>query len=132
MIQHKFLLVDDNPIDIMVHKRLLQNSFPDSPVIAFNNSADALMFFSDNRMDFSELPSVVLLDIIMPRVDGFAFIEELEKIFTKIPFTIFLLSSTLDDADFAKAKENKWVDTILGKPLDTESLRRLLGIPDKK
>jgi len=123
---HKFLLVDDNPIDIMVHRRLLQNSFPESEITTFNNSADALQYFSEHQIDKSALPTVVILDIIMPRIDGFQFIEELEKIFGTPPFKIFLLSSTLDDGDFAKARESKWVKTILGKPLDTEGLKGMI------
>jgi CheY-like chemotaxis protein len=127
MTLSKFFLVDDNPIDLMVHKKLLNNSFPECDVTAFNNSTIALQFFADHAGDPCSLPTTLLLDIIMPQVDGFEFIERLELIFPEtMPFQIFLLSSTLDDADFAKAHENKWVDTILGKPLDTDALRELL------
>ena len=93
---------------------------------SFNNSVDAVEFFKKNGNNSAELPNVLLLDIIMPRLDGFQVIEELEKIFTTIPFKIFLLSSTLDDADFDKAKESRSVQRILGKPLDTENLKTLI------
>ncbi len=127
MIQPRFFLVDDNPIDIMVNKKLLSNTFGNCPVNAFNNSTDALKYFAENVHNTEELPTTLLLDIIMPRVDGFEFIEKLEVIFSgKIPFKIFLLSSTLDEADFEKARESKWVRMILGKPLDTEALRDLI------
>ncbi|MEQ1666671.1 MAG: response regulator [Bdellovibrionales bacterium] len=126
MTQPKFMLVDDNPIDLMVNRRLLQNTFEGATVNSFNNSVDAVEFFKKNGSNSAELPNVVLLDIIMPRLDGFQVIEELEKIFTAIPFKIFLLSSTLDDADFDKAKESRSVQKILGKPLDTENLKTLI------
>lgn len=126
MIQPKFIIVDDNPIDLMVNRRLLQNTFEGATVNSFNNSVDAVEFFRKNGSNNAELPNVVLLDIIMPRLDGFQVIEELEKIFTAIPFKIFLLSSTLDDADFDKAKESRSVQKILGKPLDTENLKTLI------
>ena len=123
----KFFLVDDNPIDLMVNKKLLNNSFANCSITAFNNSTDAVKYFEENVNNRSFLPTVLLLDIIMPRLDGFEFIEKLELIFSKnIPFKIFLLSSTLDDADFEKARENKAVNTILGKPLETELLRELI------
>lgn len=126
MTQPKFMLVDDNPIDLMVNRRLLQNTFEGATVNSFNNSVDAVEFFKKNGSNSAELPNVVLLDIIMPRLDGFQVIEELEKIFKAIPFKIFLLSSTLDDADFDKAKESRSVQKILGKPLDTENLKTLI------
>lgn len=126
MTQPKFMLVDDNPIDLMVNRRLLQNTFEGATVNSFNNSVDAVEFFKKNGSNSAELPNVVLLDIIMPRLDGFQVIEELEKIFNAIPFKIFLLSSTLDDADFDKAKESRSVQKILGKPLDTENLKTLI------
>ncbi len=126
MIQPKFIIVDDNPIDLMVNRRLLQNTFEGATVNSFNNSVDAVEFFKKNGNNSAELPNVLLLDIIMPRLDGFQVIEELEKIFTTIPFKIFLLSSTLDDADFDKAKESRSVQRILGKPLDTENLKTLI------
>ncbi len=126
MTQPKFMLVDDNPIDLMVNRRLLQNTFEGATVNSFNNSVDAVEFFKKNGSNSAELPNVVLLDIIMPRLDGFQVIEELEKIFNAIPFKIFLLSSTLDDADFDNAKESRSVQKILGKPLDTENLKTLI------
>jgi CheY-like chemotaxis protein len=126
MTQPKFLLVDDNPIDLMVNKRLLLNSFSNASVNSFNNSVDAVEYFRENKDNYQALPAVVLLDIIMPRLDGFEVIEALDKIFAKVPFKIFLLSSTLDDADFDKARETRSVTRILGKPLDPDLLRELM------
>lgn len=126
MIQQKFFLVDDNLIDTMVNTKLLNNAF-DCTITSYNNATDALKFFADNSGNQITLPTALLLDVIMPRVDGFEFIEKLEEIFSRnIPFKIFLLSSTLDDADFSKARDCKSVKTILGKPLETELLKELL------
>ncbi|MCX6188976.1 MAG: response regulator [Bacteroidetes bacterium] len=126
MTQHRFILLDDNQIDLMVSTRLLQSWFVNAEVTSFNNTIDALEFFSKNKNNLSVLPTVVLLDLIMPRLDGFQVVDELERILINIPFKIFLLSSTINDADFDKAKENRWVQTILSKPLEVDVLSGLI------
>lgn len=122
----KFVLVDDNKIDLMVNERLLKNAFGNVSVTTFNNPADALAYFNLNKDHPEILPSVLLLDIIMPGLDGFNVVNELTKIFIEIPFKIFLLSSTLDSADFTRAGNTKFVVSILGKPLETDLLRQLI------
>ncbi len=126
MTQHRFILLDDNQIDLMVSTRLLQSWFVNAEVTSFNNTTDALEFFGKNKNNLSVLPTVVLLDLIMPRLDGFQVVDELERILINIPFKIFLLSSTINDADFDKAKENRWVQTILSKPLEVDVLSGLI------
>ncbi len=126
MTQLKFLLIDDNPIDLMVNERLLQNAFNDCSVTSFSNALEALEFLKDNRGNAHLLPQVILLDLIMPRLDGFQIVDELEKTYSVLPFKVFLLSATMNEADFSNANENKWVESILNKPLEIEVLKNLI------
>lgn len=71
---------------------------------------------------------IILLDIKMPEMDGFAFLEEFEKLDKKNSnqIMIFMLSSTLDPKDKTRAENNIFVKKLLSKPLSTEEFSLLL------
>jgi response regulator RpfG family c-di-GMP phosphodiesterase len=70
----------------------------------------------------------ISLDIKMPEMDGFAFLEEFEKLDKKnsSQIMIVMLFSTLDPNDKKRAKNNVYVKTLLSKPLPTEEFSSLL------
>lgn len=74
------------------------------------------------------LPELVFLDIDMPIMDGFQFIDEFEKLSeeTKSYCKIVMLTSSLDPKDIAKSKKNKYVLKYMNKPLTQESLKKFI------
>jgi CheY-like chemotaxis protein len=122
----RFLLVDDSVIALKVNSRLLEHSFDGCHIETYIHAQDALEFFEENKDEADRLPDTLLLDIIMPVMNGFQFIEKLEMIFgPSLPFRLYLLSSTLDEDDFANAHESRHVVQILNKPLDASLLHML-------
>ena len=119
----RFLLVDDSLIALKVNAKLLEHAFEGCRIDAFVNAQDALVFFEENKGHKENLPETVLLDIIMPEMNGFEFIEKLEVLFDgTLPFKLYLLSSTLDENDIASAAASRHVTEILNKPLDASLL----------
>jgi len=116
------LLIDDNYIDNFVTSRLLENSkFADSVVI-HQSSAEAIDALRDGTIS----PDVIFLDLRMPVMDGFEFLQEYDKLdIAKEGVKIFMLSSSLDPTDLRRSLANKYITQFLHKPLTKKILEEL-------
>jgi len=118
------LLIDDNTIDLFLNQRMLELTGIESEFKTFSSSTDALDHFAEPTENFVQ-PDLVLLDIQMPELNGFQFLKKLCEVYTNgIPFKIFLLSSTINNADLLEAESIVPSITLLEKPLNTEILKQ--------
>ncbi|WJS96646.1 response regulator [Flavobacterium johnsoniae] len=117
-----FLLVEDNLIDQFVTKKLLKKGLNINPLFIANNGKEAIDWLTKNPIQNS---LVIFLDIQMPVMNGFEFLEEFARLAEKInnKVEIFVLSSTLDTDEIRKAKENKYVTDFWSKPFCLETLK---------
>lgn len=123
-MNYNFIVIDDNPIDLLVASRLLEYTFGVG-VISLRGSKEGLEFFKNHKVSEN---TIILLDIKMPELDGFQFLDHFE--YFKESFRqnsrIFLLSSSLDPTDIERAARHKLVVKMLNKPLNIEELKLLL------
>src|ERR1051325_745054 len=92
------LLIDDNEVDnYITHQLLLKNEVAEN-VIVQSSAIDALRFLDSLRNDPDSLPEYIFLDIRMPEMDGFGFLDEylLFPDALKTQCTIFMLTSSGD------------------------------------
>lgn len=117
-----FVLIEDNLIDQFVTKKLLKKVLDVNPVYIANNGKEGIDWLIKNSKN---KPLIILLDIQMPIMNGFEFLDEFtglaEEVKDKIE--IFVLSSTLDLDEIKKIKENKYVTEFWNKPLQVELLK---------
>ena len=115
------LLIDDNPIDLMIHEKLARRMWGEASRVVKKTSGLEALFYLDQC---EELPEVTFLDIKMPEMDGFGFVNALRQrpFAGKLP--IFLVSSSIDPADKQKAEEDPLVSGFLEKPLSLGQLER--------
>jgi CheY-like chemotaxis protein len=126
-MQHiQFHLVDDNDIDIAVNTKLLQIADISPNIRAYNSAVKFLEEVNANSAHFSTGDHVILLDIMMPRINGFECLDELEKMSDDIKshLTVFMLSSTIDRNDIRRAETHELVQKVLEKPLDIYILKK--------
>jgi len=117
------LLIDDNYIDNFVTRRILENGNFAENIIVHQSPTDAI----EELRNGSIKPDVIFLDIRMPQMTGFEFLQEFETIAmdNKDNVKIFILSSSLDPTDLSKSLNNKYVAQFVHKPLTHEALEEL-------
>ncbi len=123
MQSKSFMIIDDNYVDRFVHVKLLRLGNISTKVVEFSNGMDALDHLKLNQEDAADLPDIILLDIMMPEMDGFDFLihfDALYKTMAKVP-KIFMLSSSEDESDQQRANDNKHVEHLLKKPFSPKS-----------
>lgn len=123
------LFIDDDPITLMLCKKVIEKVNFASNIFTSNNGEEALDFFNSlNQNNEFEKIDVVFLDLNMPIMNGWEFLDEYikngyEKIFLKTKFVV--LSSTIDPKDINKSKTYDIVIDFISKPITKELLENL-------
>ncbi|TKC10650.1 response regulator [Pedobacter polaris] len=124
----KVMMIDDNDIDLKINAKLINITKLFDEIIICQSAEEALDFLNQHIENPDKLPNFILLDIQMPEMDGFDFLEEYKNFPKK--FTdrcpVAMLSSTLDFGDIQRAEANPYVIKLLKKPLSTKELGALL------
>jgi CheY-like chemotaxis protein len=121
------LLVEDDPITVMVCDRIIKMTAFSDNVSSCVNGKIALEHLNSLKDKGTGLPEIIFLDINMPIMNGWDFLEEFENIktmFQELP-RIYILSSTVDPEDYKKAKAFSLVESFISKPLSKESLETI-------
>ncbi|MBV1860500.1 MAG: response regulator [Nannocystaceae bacterium] len=123
------LIVDDSPDDRYLLKRLLRRAKTAKRVVEAENGQAALDHLRENALTATgELPSLVFLDINMPIMGGFEFLQEFARMREGVPeletVVLAMFSSSQHDADHARVSEYPFVKGYIVKmPSDGEELR---------
>jgi CheY-like chemotaxis protein len=114
------LLIDDNYIDNFVTRKILEGGDFAEKVIVSQSATEAIDFLRSGAVK----PDVIFLDIRMPMMGGFEFLQEYDKldVENKQLIKIFMLSSSLDPSDLKKSTNNKYITSFIHKPLTQKTL----------
>lgn len=127
-MKKNILLIDDDQVFNFLSTKVLQRLGITDGIHAVTNAKDALKLISGRVSDFSTFPDIIFLDINMPMMDGFGFIEAFRQI--SIPnrdnIVIAIVTSSADTNDIRRAKE-LGVTHYLTKPISENSLRPVLA-----
>lgn len=121
------LLIDDNDIDNYVNNHIVKKSQMVEKITIKNSAIMALQYLESIEGNTAEFPDMIFLDVRMPIMDGFGFLQELVK-FSAIMSNrciVIMLSSSSDQNDINRALQYPFVKKYLTKPLKMEMLQDL-------
>lgn len=122
------LCVDDDPITLMLCKKVITKHSFSNTIITAKNGEEALEYFNSiiNKEE-NKLPDLIFLDLNMPVMDGWEFLDLFStNKYSEVNSTkIVVLSSTIDPEDLQKSKKYPMVIDFLSKPITTNMLSYL-------
>lgn len=122
--RQRVMIVDDNLIDQMITTHVLKKTYAKGDIIVMESAMEALNYLDSNKDDLSEIPSLILLDIDMPHMNGFEFLDRF-KMFTKtlkdICRIVVITGSDIPE-DIELMKTYPHVTKLILKPLDHNEL----------
>ena len=116
----KYIIVDDDSLNNTICTMILEEALGNVEINEFTEPEKALLFIRENVKS----PTILFLDINMPILSGWEFLDQYEKFSkeVKMHISIYMLSSSLDRRDKDKAKANKYVQGFISKPLEFETV----------
>ena len=126
MKKKKIWIVDDDAIYQIIIDKLIKKSEMFSDKASFKNGQEAINALNNVLNDEELLPDIILLDVNMPVMDGWEFMEEMKNINSKIQkkITIYIVSSSIAPEDKTKSKTFEIFDYI-SKPISVDDIKSI-------
>ncbi|MEZ4974515.1 MAG: response regulator [Cyclobacteriaceae bacterium] len=127
-------VIDDDDIYQFTVTRTIKAHNIAKKILVFSDGEQAIEFFKANISDSENLPDIIFLDLNMPIMDGWQFLEEYVKLKPRVgkEITIYLVTSSVDPVDTERAKKISEVSDYLIKPIRPEQLKELVEALDKE
>jgi CheY-like chemotaxis protein len=127
---NSILLIDDDNTTNYLHKKIISKSEIDIPIKVANNGKegiDELIALNEILKDKEELV-LIFLDVNMPVMDGWTFLDYFNEIESKLNYTtqLFMVSSSINPDDKNRALKNNYVIDYLPKPLNVTIIKSIL------
>lgn len=121
------LVIDDDDINIFIIKKIVEKTGFSVNMVAKTNGQLAIDYLQEIGESSDQFPHLILIDINMPVLNGWEFIEAYEIMNLTRSVNLYMLSSSVYENDIEKAKTYKVVQGFISKPLSIERLVELFN-----
>lgn len=121
-------IIDDEDINQFILKTMIQTINKEIEILIYNNGESALTSFSQKLLSQAAIPDIILLDINMPIMNGWEFLDEFVKLKPKIDkkIEIYIISSSSAPDDVKKAEKYTDIYGYLNRPIETFTLKEII------
>jgi CheY-like chemotaxis protein len=125
-------IIDDDQLSVkLVSMLIIKNEFCET-INPFFSPQIALEELKKNCTENKNLPDAILLDLNMPVMDGWQFLDEFNDLSIKKEIPIFIITSSIDPVDIEMSKKYKMVKSYIMKPINAEKLQAASLLIGKK
>lgn len=123
-----FIVVDDDSVNNLICRKVINRVFPEADVQTFINPVEALTYIKSVYSDSLGKATILFLDVNMPVLSGWDFLEEFEYFDKRIKeqIKIYMLSSSIDKEEVDRANKDVNVYGYVEKPLKKEVMARIV------
>ena len=122
-------IVDDDAVYQFTTRKTIEVHNLARKILIFSDGEEALNFMIDNVANATDLPDIIFLDINMPIMDGFQFMEEYARLKPRIGkrITIYMVTSSVDSEDIERAKSISEISDYIVKPINPEQFKEIIN-----
>jgi CheY-like chemotaxis protein len=123
-----FIVIDDSKLDCFIAEKIIKNTGKCETIVSFQQAKDALEYIRTTKQYDDQSQVILLVDIQMPVMNGFDFVEEFEKLPHAVTnhYVIYIISSSINENDLNKVHNYSSVKQFLSKPLSSNNLAAML------
>ena len=119
------LLIDDDPLSNVFNTMMIRKNHPGTDVQAITSAMDALKYLKDDK---KKRPELIFLDLNMPVMNGWDFLEEYKKL--NLDINIVLVTSSDDSNDISRSRAYKEIKHYLVIPITSDNLKIAVALID--
>lgn len=127
-------IVDDDDIYKFTITKTIERHKLARKILMFADGEEAMDFMIDNVANHHNLPDIIFLDINMPIMDGFQFMEEFIKLKPRVgkKVTIYMVTSSVDPVDLERANQISEISDYIIKPINPEQLSAIVDALERE
>ena len=122
------MIIDDNKIDLYINSQAILRSSFAQKILEYSSAADALKYLRQHSNNLAQIPEVIFVDIYMPGMSGFEFMEAYNELPEPIKkhIRVYIISSSIDKQDINRAKADANIVAFHEKPLSKSFLETIV------
>ncbi|HLP64442.1 response regulator [Flavobacterium sp.] len=121
MKQHySTFIIDDDPIFVLLFKKIIEKSERFNRVQNFPDGQYAMDELIKMNEQGNGMPDIIFLDLNMPNIDGWQFLDAIQKQSFINKLNIYIVSSSIDNHEIERAKQYKCVKNFISKPISLD------------
>jgi CheY-like chemotaxis protein len=125
----KYLIIEDDEVFIFLHEHVMRNADPDAEFVSMKSSLLAVDYINDLIANGEKAPDCILLDLNMPEMNGFQFLEYCRPLVEDVlsHTHIYIVTSSLYESDKTKALSFPFLTEFKEKPLTKSDAQKIVA-----